>query len=246
MADEIKTTGAQNADADRDDPYADVKAELRTRFALLPEDVQKVLLDDGYQMKLFEIAKAQKLTYEELGLLEMETTMVLLGMTNPANYRDEIQSQLKKNDPEIDTLVKAVNEQVFTPLRASLEKVYAAKEAGEDTAAPSVKTETAPTGSLSGAEKTVLASTGVELAETQIQTPRPQNTMPSRSDILSAIENPPKAAAPSFVAQKLTNPGPVMPTIKTTDYSIPKPAPETPSAPNAPRHADDPYREPIE
>ncbi len=121
---------AQTQAAD-DDQFDDIRRELKTRYELLPEDIQKVIMDEGYQTKLIEIAKAQKLTYEELGLLETETTMVLLGMRKPEDYRDQVQYQLKKNDPAIDSLVNAVNEQVFAPIRSSLEKVYAERNEAE-------------------------------------------------------------------------------------------------------------------
>ena len=107
-----------------DDPFADTKTELVTRFELLPDDIKTAITDTGYQEKLFQIAKDQKLTYEDLGVIETETTMVLLGMTKPADYRAELQDQLKKGDVEVDAIVKAVNEQVFAPIRVSLEKVY--------------------------------------------------------------------------------------------------------------------------
>lgn len=119
------TATASSADAD---PFAETKNELASRFQLLPEDIKAAIMDTGYQEKLFNLAKAEKLTYEELGVLETETTMVLLGMTKPADYRDELQMELKKNDTQVDSIVKAVNEQVFAPIRASLERVYAAKK----------------------------------------------------------------------------------------------------------------------
>jgi hypothetical protein len=65
---------------DEDKKFEELQAELRTRFELLPEDLQNVIQSSDYQNKLFEIAKKNKWTYEQLNLLEMETTMVLLGM----------------------------------------------------------------------------------------------------------------------------------------------------------------------
>ncbi len=40
------------------DPFADVKDEMRTRFELLPEDLQKAIMGDNYKQQLFQIAKA--------------------------------------------------------------------------------------------------------------------------------------------------------------------------------------------
>ncbi len=136
MSDLLKTASPAGAE----DPFADVKAEMADRFALLPEELQKVIMGSDYQQKLFDIAKTHKMTFEELGTLELETTMVLLGMTRPEEYRDEMQVELKKNDIEIDALVKDVNEKVLAPVRGALERVYAAKKDPADylTKEPSV------------------------------------------------------------------------------------------------------------
>lgn len=112
--------------------FSDVENEMRTRFELLPEDIQQVLASSEYQTKLFEIAKARKITYEQLGALEIETTMVLLGMTKPDEYRDELMIQLKLSDEEINALVQDISAQIFQPIRQSIEKMYAAKDTAEN------------------------------------------------------------------------------------------------------------------
>ncbi len=298
MADDFKTipvSSAQGADAsavavpalDGED-FSDVEAELKQRFELLPEDIRQAIMDTGYQQKLFDIAKERKLTYEELGILETETTMVLLGMTKPADYRDGLQVELKKNDADLDPIVAAVNEKVFAPVRASLERLYSAKRepgdyAGKDvlaaaiagadasaTPAPQSAPAYAPTAAvnpipaapaqvLTPGEQSVLAKTGVILSDA----PKPAAPSPvvgsiaSRDDLLKSIENPPRVPSASLVADKLKPAGPVIPAVKTTDYSMPArqegasgaaihgsavPA-ATPAAASAPK--TDPYREPV-
>ncbi len=264
--DDVKKINVVSASGD--DQFAGVKAELTARFELLPEEIRQTLVDDNYQKKLFDISKAQKLTFEELGALEIETTMVLLGMTKPEEFRDDLQIALKKNDPETDTLVAAVNEQVFAPIRASLEKLFAAKKEQGDyianpgsaasalTPAPAEKpvapaplpsTPVVPAAALSVNEKTVLAKTGVVISETPTMTPMKAPVIPSRDELMKGIENPPAAPSASLVGNKLGGMGTVMPT-KTTDYSIPKPPPQAgaaaPAVAPAPR-ASDPYRESI-
>ena len=140
MSDLLKNTSPAGAS----DPFADVKAEMADRFALLPEELQKVIMGSNYQQQLFDIAKANKMTFEELGTLELETTMVLLGMTRPEEYRDELQVELKKNDTEIDSLVKDVNEKVFGPVRGALERVFAAKKDPADYLAKEPSVSDAP------------------------------------------------------------------------------------------------------
>lgn len=228
-----------------DDPFADIKKEIRTRFELLPPDLQKTITDSEYQNALFEIAKAQKLTYEELGILEMDTTMVLLGMVKPEDFRDDLQRDLRKNDSELDSVVAAVNDRVFAPIKSSLERVYAVKSEPEDFLSRDIQgnplpSAAVPATSLTPAEKTVLEKTGVVISETPAPTPIVRSPLPERTDILRGIENPPRGASSGILESKLTSAAPLMPK-KTTDYSIQKPAPES-----QPPKKSDPYRESVE
>lgn len=253
------TTGPTTLDSDQ---FADVRDQLVARYELLPDELKSLITDDNFRVKLFEIAKEQKLNFEQLGILEIEVSMVILGMTPPKDFRDELQIQLKKNDVEIDALVAKINTQVFTPIRASLEKLYEGHkepadymegEGGKESAPaiPATQTPTAPNApkievkndsKLSDTEKNVLGKAGVVLSETPAQPAKtPQAPMSSRTNILAGIENP--SSLKNIVAEKLNSSTPVIPTNKSTDYSIPKASSTTPSAPTAPK--SDPYREPL-
>ena len=248
---------------DVDTEYDDVKKDLQTRFELLPEDIKQAIVADKYQENLFSIAREQKLTYEELGTLETETSMVLLGMTKPADYRDELQSELRKNDTEINALVAVINERIFAPIRNSIEKLYEAKkepgdyikkESAEElkqnsTQATPIVTPNAihyPSSAsvLSNADASVLASTGVVITPTPVAPIAPTSEIADRANLLASIENPSKIA-PNIVAAKLNVAGAVMTPTKATDYTVPKaqaPAAGTPQG----YIKNDPYREPLD
>jgi hypothetical protein len=239
----------------QNDPFADVKAEMADRFTLLPEELQKVILGSNYQQQLFEIAKKHKMTFEELGTLELETTMVLLGMTRPEEYRDEIQIQLKKNESDIEALVKDINENVFTPVRGSLERVFTAKKDPIEFVNPEPTISDAPAmhmqppapvpapaptpiptpapvsinilgDILSPAEKTVLEKTGVIL-----------NDAPAIPEAVQQSNNP--IIAPATISPERnemlhdiefppkSNPS-IMPTIQMPPVSMPDAVPVTP------------------
>lgn len=243
---------------DEDKKFEELQAELRTRFELLPEDLQNVIQSSDYQNKLFEIAKKNKWTYEQLNLLEMETTMVLLGMVNPDSYQQELATQLGKKPADLTAVIAEIKNQIFDPIRSSLMKLY--------TAVPLAETEpvTEPT-EVNAADSAVLEKSGITVEESRPAIPA-QTAPENRGTILSGIENPPKTAprvlnqvpvssvpkAPyaakvsgnGMVAGKLSETVAIPP--KATDYSIPKmgtnPTPTPP--PKAP--GADPYKEPLE
>ncbi len=220
-----------------DDPFADVKTEMAKRYALLPEEIQKAIMSTDYQQKLFNLAKTHKLTYEELGTLELETTMVLLGMTRPEEYRDELQLELKKNDLEIDALVKDVGDQVFSPIRGALDRVYSAKKDPEDylTQAPSSVPATPVTKAPEVAPVTATVSAK------PAQTTPPTFTPPAYSAPKPITPTPTPGTATPFTATPLATkpvvptPTPVVPTntsVGSTPVRIPiPPAPVNPPTP---------------
>ncbi len=246
--------------ADEKDPFEDIKKEMQTRFELLPEEIQKVITGSEYQMKLFEIAKKNKLTYEQLGTVEMETTMVLLGMTKPDDFRDEIQVELKLNDPEIEVLVKDISEIVFVPVREALKQVYEKKAVAE--APRGTETKPADNGTQ------ILAKAGISI-ENDTETKTPAN-IESRLDAMSAIENPVKSEAMVLNPIKQT-PAPTIPVPPAPSAMKNMPTPPapnsgsivadklggivgtpkkettyTPAPPNnLPQKSNDPYKEPL-
>ena len=163
------------------DPFDDVKKEIASRYDLLPEEIKKVIMDDAYPMKLFTIAKDLKLTYDELGIIELETMMVLLGMTKPADFRDEIQLQLKKNDGDIDVIVREINTQIFNPIRSSIESLYTNKKEAIDYIKDSVATPapvSAPVMAPQMPIKPVTPVVAPQITPTPVVTPTPIRVVP--------------------------------------------------------------------
>lgn len=225
---------------EQEDKFADIKKEIQTRFTLLPPDLQSVITSSEYQMKLFEIAQKHKITYEQLGALEMETTMVLLGMTPPAEFRDELQIQLKLNDPEIEALVKEVSDIVFVPIRESLMKVYDAKAQTEGRdektviegggqipqVTPSQAPEQKQPVSTPQTEAGILEKSGISLVDTA---PSKDEGSLSRGDLMKGLENPPK-----------TEPAVLNPVgaVPQAPISVPPPPSMLKDMPQAPKASD--------
>ena len=267
--------GVQPAVED-EDPFSDVKRDILKRFELLPETLKTAIMDDNYQMQLFEIAKAHKLTYEQLSYLEMKTTMVLLGMLPPEDYRDDLQIELKKNDPDIDSIVKDVNENVFAPIRISIQKVYEVQNdpandlpssivtamstpkkvevvdmtspiAAQKIPVPQPRPATVGPDEISPMEKSVLEKSGVVLSDTPMPPKAITAAMPMPDRAdILAGIENPSKTPQSSIVANKLGGTAPMPQTKTTDYSLPK----TSVAVNMPitpaKPGVDPYREKID
>lgn len=196
------------------DNFDDVKKELRTRFELLPDEIKNILTSSDYQMKLFETAKKYKLTYEQLGKLEIETTMVLLGVSSPANYENTLETELGKKKGELTQMISEIKEQVFAPIKASLMSLYSREEENDD-----------EEDEVSTTEKTILSNSGVSVGVELPKTTPNAAVTEDRDALLNSIENPMKSVARPL--NEMAKPAPAapssMPPIKPAGMDIPVP-----------------------
>jgi len=174
-----------------DNQNDEVQKELQTRFALLPEELQKVITSSDYQMKLFNLAKKYKMTYERLGSLELETTLVLLGMTHPKDFPEEMKTILKLPEADFNSLMTEIQVQVFDPIKKALQTVYPddQDESGGATPLPP---------KIDMTQKNVMEKAGITLGSRETIKTTPDDTSASKysqSDLLKSIENPPKSTA---------------------------------------------------
>jgi hypothetical protein len=231
--------------------YSEIEGELKARFELLPKELQDTITSSDYQMKLFEIAKKYKLTYEKLGQLELETTMVLLGMTPPEEYEEDLSEQLGMKKEELSGLVKDVNDQVFLAIREQLKKIYTNTPDSTAPKAPetvvraydTVSTPVAREPQMQKGEADVFTNSGIEIVgqtpqvpqtPTPIITPKPTGPI-NLSDI--------KKTADSFQFGAFTKkpepaPQPAPSNMNAQSgklpLDIPMPTPPKPQAPSTP------------
>lgn len=178
--DETKNNTVNN---ENEQAFSQLEGELKTRFELLPTELQQVITSSDYQTKLFEIAKKYKLTYDKLGQLELETTMVLLGMTPPDEFKLDISEQLKVDSTTLNNIVKDLNDQIFAPIRQQLMGIYSQEEVeiGEKFATNVTMTQE---NTVVDAKPTLDASLTKTTPSSQIatpQTPTKETTTPADS-----------------------------------------------------------------
>ena len=98
--------------------------QMRVRFSLLPENIQNLIKSGEYNTPLFQIARDNKLTYEQLENLQLETVMALFGLSTLEEYRSALTDELKKNDEGMEPIMQTLNEKIFDAVKDSLQKFY--------------------------------------------------------------------------------------------------------------------------
>jgi hypothetical protein len=230
--------------------------DLQEIYAALPQDLQEAIMSSQFQNTLIEIGRKYKLTIEQLGNLEMQTTNVLLGVTNPNNYQHELETELGVTDKEIiGKIVEEANEKIFKTIRGSLQEVNQPPEGEPEDDDNETFWRENP--EEAARENKVLEKSGIEIEKKSIDEVKIQDEIREevggkldRKDLLQGIENPPKSSTPSFVTQKMTQPSSVPKqetsytpkNITSSPQAAPANTPPTPPAPPS-KPAIDPYRE---
>ncbi len=107
---------------------------IEEQMKKLPADVKEAIISVDYQTKLAEIAKRHRLLIDQTGKLEMETTLVMIGLEPLSDYIDNLQTELDIPITRAQEIAVNVNEAIFKPIRSSLEAMETVEE--EDISAP--------------------------------------------------------------------------------------------------------------
>src|SRR3989344_3926478 len=132
-------------------------------------------------------------TIEQLGDLELETELVLCGLTNPENYLKELQGQMKITKEQAQKLVNEMNEKVFKKIKNKMI---------EDTERKPAPQKQAPKQETNNQE---LKKAGVEIVPDATSAAN-NNHIEPREEILKILERPELEAPHPIVAQKLSGP----------------------------------------
>jgi hypothetical protein len=195
---------------------------IKDKFDALPESIQEVILSSNYQETLIEIGNQHHLNVEQMGILERETTLVMMGLTPTKKFQDELTRELHIDKLVGSQIATEINEKVFLRIRDLLKLMNT--PAGEE---PSVdETEEEPIRSRMNSimpekkinDTRVLDSAGIKIVENK-------EAMPTL-DKLELTEPVSNVLISDMSAEKPRG-GPV-------EVSAPKDltAPVTPSAPS--------------
>ena len=228
---------------------AKAKLTKETNQAIDSVDLPSVILG---------IKEKRNYTLEQLDDLEIETELLLCGLTNPTDYPKELESRMGIPRTEVDSLINDLNELVFKKIRNYLMTHSTEQETAnpitEITNIPNkLNITTIPTNE-NKKDTEILNNAGIEIMPEEIKAPLINKekaggeVLEQRNDMLSKVENPDliknqtitKIIPPSISSQKLAGTF-SLPKI-TTDHSLPSLGKTMPTN-DAMKMKTDPYRE---
>lgn len=222
---------------------------IKEKFDSLPLSIQEVILSTHYQDTLIEIAKNYQLNVEQMGVLELETTLVMMGLTPTKNFEGELSRELKIDIEKGLKIVKEINEKIFVRIRELLKIMNGEKIEESTSIDESVNTQ--------AADNDILNSAGIKIVPGQLELNTGEKSTENGDDMLKTLEDmasdhkeEPAPVKPKAVdmhpmlAQKMSSS--VKIPMSKTEYSLSNLSKSTtPVAPNITpkRLSADPYRE---
>jgi hypothetical protein len=224
----------------------------------LPQETLQAINAVDWRNALLEIKAKKGFSIEKLEDLELETELMLCGLSNPSNYEKEIRERLDLSPMEAKDIVTEMNDKVFKKIRDAFAKIMEEKNSKIEQKVQIPETKE---------DMSVLKQAGIEVIDNQkiqndfINKEEKEDNIGDldRANMLNEVENPEliKKTMPTMVMQKLSSSFNI-PTTKT-EYSLDNMTKEgdkkttptivpvqksIPTVKSAPKI--DPYRMPIE
>lgn len=102
----------------------EIEKIIEKQMEKLPGEVKQLFAGEELKNKITNIGTKNRLSIEELGTLQLEIYLVLLGLIHPDNFPITLSENLKIEKTKLDQIINEVNEQVFRDIREKLKEAY--------------------------------------------------------------------------------------------------------------------------
>lgn len=90
---------------------------IKERFDMLPQSIQEMMTSSHYEEALIDISKQYHLNIEQMGILEKETLLVMMGLTPVGNFEEQLMRELNIDKSKGDSIAQDINEKIFIKIR---------------------------------------------------------------------------------------------------------------------------------
>ena len=101
---------------------------IKEQMEKLPAEVRKIFVDPALGEKILNIGKKNGLNIEQLGIFQLETYLVMLGLVHPDEYPNELKSRLKIDDLKVDNIINDTNREILSGILEKLKEMYKKEE----------------------------------------------------------------------------------------------------------------------
>lgn len=98
--------------------------ELEEKYKQLPATIEEAIFGVNAEKTLEEIGKKHKLQIDRLGILANETRLVMLGLTHPKDFINNLAERLELNEETAKNIAQEINQRIFHEIREELKKMH--------------------------------------------------------------------------------------------------------------------------
>jgi hypothetical protein len=99
-----------------------LKKAIEEELIKLPKEIQAIINSSGWDLQIEKIGQECLLTENEIGALQAETSLVLLGIQEPEIFKTRIENNIGLSTKEAEKINILVNEKVFSPIFKEVEE----------------------------------------------------------------------------------------------------------------------------
>jgi hypothetical protein len=100
------------------------KQQVFERWDLLPENLREELVSDVNSKFIWQTCEAEHISDEKIYTISRIAGSVLMGFLHPEDMANEVRDELGIDIRIATSIASAINQRIFTPLRADIDKVY--------------------------------------------------------------------------------------------------------------------------
>mgnify|MGYP001614859131 FL=1 len=97
---------------------------IKEQLEIIPTEIKNLLADHSLKDKIINIGKKNELNEEQLGTLQLETYLVLVGLVHPDEYSEELKDRLKVNEMKADNIINEIDKEVLNGIREQLAELF--------------------------------------------------------------------------------------------------------------------------
>lgn len=198
---------------------------IKEHLTTLPKPVKDAINSFDWAREVFQVGRKYNLHVDDIGELQTEVMLVVLGLTSPREFEDEVYARIESDSDKASAMCEEINDKVFMRIRDFMKNYYAEEEKkGKE---------------IVSSERNVLHNAGIRLGD-EADEPVASKEVEEEEELitLSDYDEAKPAIAPE-VKKADPTPMPVIPDIKSKllNGAVFK---------SAPSNYLDPYREPVE
>jgi hypothetical protein len=110
----------------------DLQQQVQQRLAELPQDVRDAVQSAEVAQKIQTIGKRGNLHVDQMGKLEDEVYLVMLGFADPGEFAESLAGELSLAPAQSVAIATDVANEIFMPIRASMQSWAEDHTAQED------------------------------------------------------------------------------------------------------------------